>query len=128
MFGRSLDLIDECGITYLHVFPFSPRQGTPAARMPQVAREIVRERARLLRRKGDAGLERHLAREVGSRRAVLVESKGRGRTEQFAQVALDTAVEPGTIVAVTIAGHDGRQLFGTRSPDGAARPLVGGGF
>jgi threonylcarbamoyladenosine tRNA methylthiotransferase MtaB len=114
MFGRSLDLIDECGIAYLHVFPFSPRRGTPAARMPQVARETVRERGRLLRRKGDAALERHLAREVGSRRAVLVESKGRGRTEQFTQVALSDAVEPGTIVDVTIAGHDGRQLMATR--------------
>jgi threonylcarbamoyladenosine tRNA methylthiotransferase MtaB len=112
MFGRSLDLIDECGITYLHAFPFSPRRGTPAARMPQVARETVRERARLLRRKGAAGLGQHLEREVGSRRAVLVESKGRGRTEQFTQVALDAAAEPGTIVAVTISGHDGRQLLG----------------
>jgi threonylcarbamoyladenosine tRNA methylthiotransferase MtaB len=116
MFGRSIDLIDECGITYLHAFPFSPRRGTPAARMPQVARETVKERARLLRGKGDAALRQHLHREVGNRRAVLVESKGRGRTEQFTQVALDAAVEPGTIVAVTIAGHDGRQLIGACSP------------
>jgi threonylcarbamoyladenosine tRNA methylthiotransferase MtaB len=113
MFGRSLDLIDECGIAYLHVFPFSPRQGTPAARMPQVARETVKERARLLRRKGDAALRQHLDREIDSRRAVLVESKGRGRTEQFTQVLLSDAVEPGTIVDLTITGHDGRQLLGT---------------
>ena len=56
MFARSLDLVDECGLTHLHVFPFSPRPGTPAARMPQVAREVVKERARRLREKGEAAL------------------------------------------------------------------------
>ena len=67
MFARSLDLVDECGLTHLHVFPFSPRPGTPAARMPQVAREVVKERARRLREKGEAALRRHLDRR--SRRA-----------------------------------------------------------
>jgi threonylcarbamoyladenosine tRNA methylthiotransferase MtaB len=112
MFGRSLDLVEDYGLTYLHVFPFSPRRGTPAARMPQVARDIVKERARRLREAGAAALVRHLDREVGSRRAVLVESKGRGRTEQFTQVALDPNAEPGSLVETTITGHDGRQLFG----------------
>ena len=74
MFARSLDLVDECGLTYLHVFPFSPRPGTPAARMPQVAREIVKERARRLREKGAAALRRHLDGEIGRRRRVLVET------------------------------------------------------
>ena len=60
MFARSLDLVDECGLTHLHVFPFSPRPGTPAARMPQVAREIVKERAARLREKGEAALRPHL--------------------------------------------------------------------
>ena len=69
MFARSLDIVDECGLTHLHVFPFSPRPGTPAARMPQVAREIVKERARRLREKGEAALRRHLDGEVGIVRA-----------------------------------------------------------
>jgi threonylcarbamoyladenosine tRNA methylthiotransferase MtaB len=111
MFGRSLDLVEECELTYLHVFPFSTRRGTPAARMPQVAREIVKERAHRLRQAGTAALVRHLDREIGNRRSVLVESKGRGRTEQFTQVATEPAAEPGSIVDVTISGHDGRRLF-----------------
>src|SRR6267142_4587776 len=68
MFSRSLDLVDACGLTYLHVFPFSPRPGTPAARMPQVARDIVKARARRLRQSGEAALARHLAGEVGATR------------------------------------------------------------
>ena len=60
MFARSLDLVDECGLTQLHVFPFSPRPGTPAARMPQLDRTLVKERARRLREKGEAALRRHL--------------------------------------------------------------------
>src|SRR5947208_6287629 len=60
MFARSLDLVDECGLTHLHVFPFSPRPGTPAARMPQVRRDVINERARRLRKKGDEALRRHL--------------------------------------------------------------------
>src|SRR6185436_5217904 len=63
MFARSLDLVDECGLTQLHVFPFSPRPGTPAARMPQVKDVVIKERARLLREKGEAALRRHLDRE-----------------------------------------------------------------
>ena len=69
MFARSLDLVDECGLTHLHVFPFSPRPGTPAARMPQVPREIVKERARRLREKGAAALRAHLDAQVGRERA-----------------------------------------------------------
>src|SRR5205807_7894405 len=98
MFARSLDLVDTCGLTHLHVFPFSPRPGTPAARMPQVAREIVRERARRLREKGAAALVRHLDREVGARRSILAESKDLGRSEHFTQVRMKTAVAPGTIL------------------------------
>ena len=113
MFGRSLELVKDCGLTYLHVFPFSPRRATPAARMPQVARDIVKERARRLRDAGAAALVRHLDREIGRRRAVLVESKGRGRTEQFTQVAFTPDAESGSIVEATITGHDGRQLLGT---------------
>ena len=81
MFARSLDLVDECGLTYLHVFPFSPRPGTPAARMPQVGREIVKERARRLREHGEAALRRHLDAQVGKTQRVLTERGGIGRTE-----------------------------------------------
>ena len=73
MFARSLDLVDECGLTHLHVFPFSPRPGTPAAKMPQVARAVVKERAKRLRDKGAAALVRHLDGEVGTQRRVLME-------------------------------------------------------
>ena len=111
MFRRSLDLVAECGLTYLHVFPFSPRPGTPAARMPQVAATVVRERARRLREMGALALREHLERERGARRRVLVESDDTGRTEQFPAVKLRGPSQPGTIVEYTIAGHDGRHLL-----------------
>ncbi len=111
MFARSLDLVDECGLTHLHVFPFSARPGTPAARMPQVAGDLVRERAGRLRRKGDAALLRHLEGEIGARRRVLAERGGIARTAQFTPVRLAAPVEPGRLLDVRIAGHDGRQLL-----------------
>jgi len=114
MFCRSLDLVDECGLTHLHVFPFSPRPGTPAAKMPQVAREVVKERARRLRQKGEAALAAHLEREIGATRQVLVETSADGgalgRSEHFTPVRLDAPIEPGVIVQATIAGHDGKVL------------------
>ncbi len=111
MFARSLDLVDECGLTQLHVFPFSPRPGTPAARMPQVAGNVIKDRARLLREKGEQALRRHLDSEIGARRLVLAERGGIGRTEQFVPVRLAASVEPGVLVNTAIAGHDGRQLL-----------------
>ena len=69
MFANTLSLVDECGLTFLHVFPFSPRNGTPAARMPQVPRPVVKERAARLRAAGEAALAGHLDRQVGARRA-----------------------------------------------------------
>src|SRR5436305_4565888 len=111
MSARSLDLVDDCGLTHLHVFPFSPRPGTPAARMPQVAREVVKKRARRLRERGAVALRRHLDGEVGARRRVLTETREVGRTEQFTFVRLASPAEPGTILDLTVAGHDGRQLL-----------------
>jgi threonylcarbamoyladenosine tRNA methylthiotransferase MtaB len=111
MFARSLDLVDDCGLTHLHVFPFSPRPGTPAARMPQVAREVVKERARRLHQKGAHALARHLDGEVGTRRRVLAESRDSGRTEQFTQVRLNAPIEPGVIVELAMIGHDGQKLI-----------------
>jgi threonylcarbamoyladenosine tRNA methylthiotransferase MtaB len=111
MFANSLALVEECGLTHLHVFPFSPRPGTPAARMPQLSRQIVKERAARLRARGALALRRHLDAEVGASRRVLVECEQLGRTEQFTQVRLATAAEPGAIVELKIAGHDGKQLL-----------------
>ena len=111
MFARSLDLVDECGLTHLHVFPFSPRPGTPAARMPQVAGEVIKQRAARLRKKGTAALAQHLAGEVGAQRRVLTEAGGIGRTEQFTPVRLGAPVARGLMLDVAIAGHDGRQLL-----------------
>jgi len=111
MFARSLELVDECGLTQLHVFPFSPRPGTPAARMPQLDRAVIKERAQRLRETGEAALVRHLAAQVGARRRVLTERGSIGRTEQFTAVRLAAPIEPGVFVDLSIAGHDGRQLL-----------------
>ncbi len=113
-FERSLALVDECGLTTLHVFPFSPRPGTPAARMPQLARDVVKERASRLREKGEAALRGHLEPQIGARRLVLTERGGIGRTEQFTPVLLNASaapVAPGLFLDLTIAAHDGRQLL-----------------
>jgi threonylcarbamoyladenosine tRNA methylthiotransferase MtaB len=111
MFQHSLDLVGECGLTHLHVFPFSPRPGTPAARMPQLDRRVVKERARRLRERGAEALRAHLDSEIGATRRVLTESNELGRTEQFTPVRLATKAEAGKILDLTIAAHDGRQLL-----------------
>ena len=110
MFARSLDLVDECGLTHLHVFPFSARPGTAAARMPRLAPDIVKARAAALRKKGAAALQRHLVNEVGKRRRLLMETPTSGRTEQFTRAQIAPRRVPGDIVEVNITGHDGRQL------------------
>jgi threonylcarbamoyladenosine tRNA methylthiotransferase MtaB len=112
MFARSLDLIEECGIAHLHAFPYSPRRGTPAARMPQVPPPEVRARAERLRAAGAAALARHLAAEVGQIRQVLTEAPRMGRTEGFFEVALDADAPVGRILPVRIAGTDGAVLRG----------------
>ncbi len=111
MFQNSLALVAECGLTHLHVFPFSSRPGTPAARMPQLDRAIVKERARRLRARGALALRRHLDAEVGAIRRVLIESREQGRTEQFTPVKLAMPGAPGRLLDVRIAAHDGRQLL-----------------
>jgi threonylcarbamoyladenosine tRNA methylthiotransferase MtaB len=110
-FCRSLDLVEECGLAYLHVFPYSPRDGTPAARMPQLARDTIKERARRLRARGEAALVRHLDREIGAVRRVLAESNEGGHTEHFTLVRFAQAVEPGQIVDGKMVAHDGRRLI-----------------
>jgi threonylcarbamoyladenosine tRNA methylthiotransferase MtaB len=111
MFDNSLALVDDCGLTHLHVFPFSPRPGTPAARMPQLARDVVKERARRLRARGALALRAYLDGEIGRTRRVLSESRDTGRTEQFTPVRFATPAEPGAMLDLKMAGHDGRQLL-----------------
>jgi threonylcarbamoyladenosine tRNA methylthiotransferase MtaB len=111
MFARTLDLVEECGLTHLHVFPFSPRPGTPAARMPQVARDIVKARAQALRELGARRLQSHLEAQIGKTLRVLSERGGNGRAEDFTLVRLGE-VEPGLMLDVRIAGRDGEKLFG----------------
>jgi threonylcarbamoyladenosine tRNA methylthiotransferase MtaB len=112
MFANTLDLVEACDLAYLHVFPFSPRAGTPAARMPQVARTEVKERAARLRAKGTVALERHLDRQKGRTVEVLTERNGVGRAEDFAEVTLPPTLPPGTLAKAYVTGHDGRRLAG----------------
>jgi threonylcarbamoyladenosine tRNA methylthiotransferase MtaB len=109
MFANSLAIVGDCGLTHLHVFPYSPRPGTPAARMPQLDRAVVKARAAALRAAGDAALARHLAAETGRRRLVLVEKEGVGRTEQFTLTAIDRG-RPGEVVPAVVTGHTARAL------------------
>ena len=112
MFANTLDLVDACDLTYLHVFPYSPRPGTPAARMPQVAGPVRRERAARLRARGDAALTAYLARQVGRVADVLMETEGVGRTEQFAPVGVADPASPGAIVRAEITGVENGRLIG----------------
>ena len=109
MFDNSLQLIADCGLSFLHIFPFSPRQGTPAARMKQLDRALIKHRAARLRASGKRALKVTLAGEIGKSRAVLVEKPGFGRTEHFIPVAIDTG-HPGDIVPARIAASDDKTL------------------
>jgi threonylcarbamoyladenosine tRNA methylthiotransferase MtaB len=111
MFTRSLDLVAECELVHLHVFPFSPRPGTPAARMPQVDRTVIKDRARRLRERGEAALRAHLQTKIGSRQRVLAEQGTSARTEQFTRVRLAEPIASGRIIDVAISAHDGQQLI-----------------
>jgi len=111
MFARSLDLVRECGLTWLHVFPFSPRPGTPAARMPQVPGGEIRARAARLRALGAERVAAYLAGRVGRAERVLMEAPRRGRTEGFAEVAFAEDRPVGGVVDAVIAGHDGTRLL-----------------
>jgi threonylcarbamoyladenosine tRNA methylthiotransferase MtaB len=116
MFENTLAAVAECDLTFLHVFPYSERPGTPAARMPQVAPAIRKERAARLRAAGEAQMEKFLAAHVGAVRQVIVEKGQLGRTEHFAQVRLDCprgrALEPGALASVRTTGVDGAFLTG----------------
>lgn len=113
MFENSVRLVEECGLTHLHVFRFSPRPTTPAARMPQVDRQVVKERAARLRAVGEAALERHLRAEIGRLRDILVEKDGVGRTEHFTlcELPVDCHAAAGEIMTARIVGHGPRSLI-----------------
>ena len=111
MFAGSLRLVEDCGLTFLHVFPYSPRKGTPAARMPQVKGPQIKARAARLRAAGDAALARHLAAQVGQSHRVLMESARMGRTEQFTEVVFGADQPEGAIVEAVISGCTDRTLL-----------------
>ena len=112
MFARSVDLVDDCGLVFLHVFPFSARPGTPAARMPQVARAIVKDRAARLRQKGAMALARYLEAQVGRDVEVLMERDQVGRTPGFAEMVLASSVPAGRLLGARVTGMSGQQLQG----------------
>ena len=112
MFENSMSIVEVCGLDFLHVFPFSPRPGTPAAKMPQLERGLIKERAARLRKTGEKAYQRHLNRFAGELLPVLVERGGIGRVPQFTTV--ETGDLPkGKIVQMKISGHNGRHLTGT---------------
>ncbi|MHA6345555.1 tRNA (N(6)-L-threonylcarbamoyladenosine(37)-C(2))-methylthiotransferase MtaB [Roseivivax sp. CAU 1761] len=110
-FENALRMVEACDLTWLHVFPYSPRKGTPAARMPQVAGPAIRERAARLRAAGEAAVARHLEAQRGREHRILMESPEIGRTEQFAEVRFAAPQVEGALVAARIAGHDGARLL-----------------
>jgi threonylcarbamoyladenosine tRNA methylthiotransferase MtaB len=109
-FENSLKMVQECDLTWLHVFPYSPRQGTPAAQMPQVQGKNIKQRAAELRRAGENQVGRHLAGQIGKNHNVLLENPLMGRTEQFTEVSFKTPQQEGAIVRFKITGKTPTQL------------------
>ena len=114
MFASTLSIVDECGLDFLHIFPFSPRKGTPAAKMPQLDRSLVKERAARLRERGEVALHAHFAGVTGSEHVVLMETNGYGRIEQFTRIRVDggKSLPPGTLCRVDVQSHNKRELSG----------------
>ncbi len=111
MFANSIALVEQAGLAFLHVFPFSPRPGTPAARMPQLERGLIKQRAAKLREAGDKALIRHLAAQVGRQLQGLVERPGTARAEDFSEIHFDAAAEPGQVIALLVTGHTDKHLI-----------------
>jgi threonylcarbamoyladenosine tRNA methylthiotransferase MtaB len=109
MFDNAVSMAEDCGIAQLHVFPYSSRPGTPAARMPQLDRALIKDRAARLRAAGEVLRQAHLDRMVGTRQNILVENNGLAHTENFTLVAAPN-LRPRDLVEVTIVGHDGKRL------------------
>ena len=111
MFQSSLSLVDDCGLTFLHVFPFSARPGTPAARMRQINGAVIAARAASLREKGVQALQRHLVNAKGRHIQVLMESEGRGRAGDFTPVKIEAAEGTPKVLDAVVSGHDGSALI-----------------
>jgi len=111
MFDNSLRLVKECNLTWLHVFPYSPRVGTPAAKMPQINKVTIKNRASELRALGKNQVEKHLRAKIGETHDILMETPLVGRTEQFTEVQLTVEQTPGQIVKKTIIGYEGLKLI-----------------
>ena len=112
MFLNSVRLIDECNITFLHIFPFSPRDGTPAARMPQLDREIIKKRAKILRNIGERKITEHYDKLKNKEINLIVESQNQGRSDTFAKVYLDDNFEAGKIIKMLVTGKRQEGLIG----------------
>jgi threonylcarbamoyladenosine tRNA methylthiotransferase MtaB len=119
MFENTLSLVEAVDLAFLHVFPYSPRPGTPAARMPPVPGPVVKARAARLRAAGDMALGRHLQRQIGRRLHGLVERPGLARADDFTEIAFVGEAQIGAIVPLDVTGHDGRRLV-ARTPALAA--------
>ncbi len=112
MFENSLRMVTDCDLTWLHVFPYSPRPGTPAARMPQVNGKAIKSRAALLRAAGETQVKTHLAAQIGRTCEILIETPRLGRTEQFTEVHFDTDLPEGQIIRAEITGRTDAHLLG----------------
>ena len=110
MFENTVDIIEKCHLTHLHVFPYSERDGTPAARMPVVSKKIRRERAAHLRELGTARLSTFMKTRVGTKASVLIEKNNSGRCEQFLPVKLNHQVDVGTLISCQITDTNGEYL------------------
>ena len=110
-FENSIKLVEECGLTWLHIFPYSKRDGTPAARMPQIDGRTIKSRAELLRSLGKKVRSKHLKKQIGQKHKVLMESSALGRTEQFAEVLFASPKQEGSIVDATISDASNSQLM-----------------
>ncbi|MDB5455924.1 MAG: 2-methylthioadenine synthase, partial [Caulobacter sp.] len=110
-FENTLKLVEEAGLAFLHVFPYSARPGTPAARMPRVAGDVIKARAKRLREAGDAALVRHLERQIGRTLSGLVERDGVARAEDFTEIAFTGPAPQGQIARFRVTGHDGTRAL-----------------
>jgi len=111
MFENSMQLVNECDLTWLHIFPYSPRQGTPASRMPQVNGIKIKERAKLLRNLGATQVSKYLNSQIGKYHNILMESESMGRTEQFAEVDFQNPQQPGEITFAKIEKLNNNRLM-----------------
>ena len=112
MFNNTIKLVEECNISFLHVFPFSPREGTPASRMPQLNREIIKKRAKILRELGNKQILKYYNKLENTEINLIVESESRGRSDGFAKVNLNRDYGNGNLIKMLVTGSDSSGLSG----------------